>query len=70
MPQWVDVLPEFLLACLLLAALPGAAAAPFLRRSVRRGRTAGPAAVLGDAIVVFDRTLAGALGFGRAADAR
>lgn len=33
MPHWVDVLPEFLLASLILAALPGPATALFLQRS-------------------------------------
>ncbi|MEV0294583.1 LysE family translocator [Nocardia sp. NPDC050710] len=62
MPRWVDVLPEFLMACLVLAALPGPATALFLQRSVRDGRTAGLAAVAGNEIGVFGWTLAGGAG--------
>ncbi|MGV9822338.1 LysE family translocator [Nocardia xishanensis] len=62
MPHWVDVLPEFLLACLALAALPGPATALFLQRSVRDGRRAGLAAVAGNEIGVFGWTLAGGAG--------
>ncbi|WP_280357719.1 LysE family translocator [Nocardia otitidiscaviarum] len=62
MPHWLDVLPEFLLACLVLAALPGPATALFLQRSVRDGRRAGLAAVAGNEIGVFGWTLAGGAG--------
>lgn len=62
MPHWVDVLPEFVLACLILAALPGPATALFLQRSVRDGRSAGLAAVAGNEIGVFGWTLAGGAG--------
>ncbi|MEV6219943.1 LysE family translocator [Nocardia sp. NPDC051833] len=62
MPHWVDVLPEFLLASLILAALPGPATALFLQRSVRDGRRAGLAAVAGNEIGVLGWTLAGGTG--------
>ncbi|WP_040775341.1 LysE family translocator [Nocardia pneumoniae] len=62
MPHWVHVLPQFLLACLILAALPGPATALFLQRSVRDGRTAGLAAVAGNEIGVLGWTLAGGAG--------
>ncbi|MFC9897347.1 LysE family translocator [Nocardia sp. NPDC127579] len=62
MPHWVHVLPQFLLASLILAALPGPATALFLQRSVRDGRKAGLAAVAGNEIGVFGWTLAGGAG--------
>lgn len=62
MPHWVEVLPAFMLACLILAALPGPATALFLQRSVRDGRAAGLAAVVGNEIGVFGWTLAGGAG--------
>ncbi|MEV4125658.1 LysE family translocator [Nocardia sp. NPDC049707] len=62
MPHWIDVLPQFLLACFILAALPGPATALFLQRSVRDGRAAGLAAVAGNEIGVFGWTLAGGAG--------
>ncbi|GAA5070260.1 LysE family translocator [Nocardia iowensis] len=62
MPHWVQVLPQFLLACLILAALPGPATALFLQRSVRDGRAAGLAAVAGNEIGVLGWTLAGGAG--------
>lgn len=62
MPHWIDVLPQFLIACLILAALPGPATALFLQRSVRDGRAAGLAAVVGNEIGVFGWTLAGGAG--------
>ncbi|GAB2678120.1 LysE family translocator [Nocardia goodfellowii] len=62
MPHWVDILPQFLLACLVLAVLPGPATALFLQRAVRDGRTAGLAAVAGNEIGVFAWTLAGGAG--------
>ncbi|MBW0270499.1 threonine transporter RhtB [Nocardia sp. MH4] len=62
MPHWVDVLPEFLVASLILAALPGPATALFLQRSVRDGRRAGLAAVAGNEIGVLGWTLAGGTG--------
>lgn len=62
MPHWVHVLPQFLLACLVVAALPGPATALFLQRSVRDGRTAGLAAVAGNEIGVLGWTLAGGAG--------
>lgn len=58
----VDVLPAFLLACIVLAALPGPATALFLHRSVRDGRAAGLAAVVGNEIGIFGWTLAGGAG--------
>ncbi|NNH70714.1 LysE family translocator [Nocardia uniformis] len=62
MPHWIGILPQFLLACLILAALPGPATALFLQRSVRDGRAAGLAAVAGNEIGVFAWTLAGGAG--------
>lgn len=58
----LDVIPAFLLACLVLAALPGPATALFLHRSVRDGRAAGLAAVVGNEIGIFGWTLAGGAG--------
>ena len=55
-------MPAFLLACLILAALPGPATALFLHRSVRDGRVAGLAAVVGNEIGIFGWTLAGGAG--------
>ncbi|QLY27652.1 LysE family translocator [Nocardia huaxiensis] len=62
MPHVVSVLPAFMLACLVLAAIPGPATALFLQRSVRDGRAAGLAAVAGNEIGVFGWTLAGGAG--------
>jgi threonine/homoserine/homoserine lactone efflux protein len=62
MHHLVSVLPAFLLACLILAALPGPATALFLHRSVRDGRAAGLAAVVGNEIGLFGWTLAGGAG--------
>jgi len=47
------VLPQFALACLVLAALPGPATALFLHRTVRDGRGAGLAAVAGNEIGTY-----------------
>ncbi|MGV9681013.1 LysE family translocator [Nocardia sp. NPDC003482] len=58
----VLVLPQFSVACLVLAALPGPATALFLQRSVRDGRAAGLAAVAGNEIGVFGWTVAGGAG--------
>ncbi|CDO33543.1 LysE family translocator [Mycolicibacterium porcinum] len=55
----LDVLPAFLVASVILAALPGPATALFLHRSVRDGRTAGLAAVVGNEIGICGWTLAG-----------
>ncbi|SEH80219.1 Threonine/homoserine/homoserine lactone efflux protein [Mycolicibacterium rutilum] len=57
-----DVMPAFLLACVILAALPGPATALFLHRSVRDGRAAGLAAVVGNEIGILGWTLAGGAG--------
>ncbi|MFC9436569.1 LysE family translocator [Nocardia sp. NPDC057030] len=62
MPHWVAVLPQFLLASLILAALPGPATALFLQRSVRDGRAAGLAAVAGNEIGVLGWNIAGGAG--------
>ncbi|MTE15640.1 LysE family translocator [Nocardia aurantiaca] len=62
MPHWIEVLPAFTLACLILAVLPGPATALFLQRSVRDGRAAGLAAVAGNEIGIFGWTLAGGAG--------
>lgn len=56
------VLPAFLLACLVLAALPGPATALFIHRTVRDGRSAGLAAVAGNEIGLFLWLLAGGVG--------
>jgi threonine/homoserine/homoserine lactone efflux protein len=62
MAHVVHVLPQFLLACLVLAALPGPATALFLHRTLRDGRRAGMAAVAGNEIGVFAWALAGGAG--------
>jgi threonine/homoserine/homoserine lactone efflux protein len=56
------VLPQFLLACLGLAALPGPASLLCLQRTLRDGRTAGLAAVAGNELGVFGWALAGGTG--------
>jgi threonine/homoserine/homoserine lactone efflux protein len=56
------VLPQFLLACLVLAALPGPASVLCLHRTLRDGRTAGLAAVAGNEVGVFGWALAGGAG--------
>jgi threonine/homoserine/homoserine lactone efflux protein len=56
------VLPEFIVACVILAALPGPATALFLHRTVRDGRKAGLAAVAGNEIGVFCWALAAGAG--------
>ena len=56
------VLPQFALACLILAALPGPATALFLHRAVRDGRPAGLAAVAGNEIGVLGWALAAGAG--------
>jgi threonine/homoserine/homoserine lactone efflux protein len=58
----IVVLPSFALACLVLAALPGPATALLLHRTVRDGRRAGLAAVVGSEIGVFGWTLAAGAG--------
>lgn len=58
----VHVLPPFLLACLVLAALPGPATALFLHRTLRDGRRAGIAAVAGNEIGVFCWVVSGGAG--------
>jgi threonine/homoserine/homoserine lactone efflux protein len=55
----LSVLPEFLLACVAVAALPGPSTALFLHRTVRDGRKAGLAAVAGNEIGVFWRRVRG-----------
>jgi len=56
------VLPEFVVACLILAALPGPGTALFLHRTVRDGRKAGLAAVAGNEIGIFCWALAAGAG--------
>ena len=56
------VLPQFVLACLVLAVLPGPATALFVHRTVRDGRAAGLAAVAGNEIGVFAWALAAGAG--------
>jgi threonine/homoserine/homoserine lactone efflux protein len=58
----IDVMPAFLIACVILAALPGPATALFLHRSIRDGRAAGLAAVAGNEIGIFAWTLASGAG--------
>ncbi len=58
----IDVMPAFLIACVILAALPGPATALFLHRSIRDGRAAGLAAVVGNEIGILGWTLAGGAG--------
>jgi threonine/homoserine/homoserine lactone efflux protein len=58
----LQVLPQFLLACLVLAALPGPASVLCLHRTLRDGRTAGLAAVAGNEIGIFGWALAGGAG--------
>jgi threonine/homoserine/homoserine lactone efflux protein len=58
----VHVLPAFLLACVVLAALPGPATALFLHRTIRYGRSAGIAAVAGNELGLFCWTVAGGAG--------
>jgi threonine/homoserine/homoserine lactone efflux protein len=56
------ILPTFLLACVVLAALPGPATALFIHRTVRDGRGAGLAAVAGNEIGLLLWLLAGGAG--------
>ncbi len=56
------MLPAFLLACVVLAALPGPATALFLHRTIRDGRSAGIAAVAGNELGLFCWTVAGGAG--------
>jgi threonine/homoserine/homoserine lactone efflux protein len=56
------ILPAFLLACVVLAALPGPATALFIHRTVRDGRGAGLAAVGGNEIGLFLWLMAGGAG--------
>jgi threonine/homoserine/homoserine lactone efflux protein len=58
----IDVMPAFLVACVILAALPGPATALFLHRAIRDGRAAGLAAVVGNEIGILGWTLAGGAG--------
>jgi threonine/homoserine/homoserine lactone efflux protein len=58
----IAVLPTFLLACVVLSALPGPSTALFLHRTVRDGRRAGLAAVAGNEIGLFGWTLAAGAG--------
>ena len=58
----LHVLPAFLLACIVLAALPGPATAVFLHRTLRDGRRSGLAAVAGNEIGLFCWVIAGGAG--------
>lgn len=62
MHQLIAVLPQFSLACLVLAILPGPATALFLHRTLRDGQRCGLAAVAGNEIGVFCWALAAAAG--------
>ncbi len=58
----LSVLPAFLVACVVIVALPGPSTALFLHRTVRDGRKAGLAAVAGNEIGVFCWALAAGAG--------
>lgn len=58
----LTVLPAFTLACVAVAALPGPSTALFLHRTVRDGRGAGLAAVVGNEIGVYGWALAAGAG--------
>src|SRR5918996_3498229 len=58
----LQVLPQFLLACLVLAVLPGPASLLCLHRTLRDGRTAGLATVAGNEIGLFGWAFAGGAG--------
>lgn len=58
----LQVLPQFLLACLVLAVLPGPASLLCLHRTLRDGRTAGLAAVAGNELGLFGWAFAGGAG--------
>lgn len=58
----VSVLPQFAVACVAIAVLPGPATALFLHRTVRDGRPSGLAAVLGNEIGVAGWALAAGAG--------
>lgn len=60
--QLLQVLPRFLVACLVLAVLPGPASVLCLHRTLRDGRAAGLAAAAGNEIGVFGWALAGGAG--------
>src|SRR5215469_8269098 len=62
MHQFASVLPEFAIACLVLAILPGPATALFLHRTLRDGRGCGLAAVVGNEIGIFCWALAAGAG--------
>jgi threonine/homoserine/homoserine lactone efflux protein len=55
-------LPRFVLACLVLAMIPGPASVLCVHRTLRDGRRAGMAAVLGNEIGLFGWALAGGAG--------
>jgi threonine/homoserine/homoserine lactone efflux protein len=57
-----QILPQFALACLVLAALPGPATALFVQRAIRDGRAAGLAATAGGEIGLFAWALAASAG--------
>jgi threonine/homoserine/homoserine lactone efflux protein len=58
MSHLVSVLPEFTLACLVLAFLPGPGMTLFLHRTIRDGRRCGLFAVAGNELGLFGWTLA------------
>src|SRR5215472_8037331 len=62
MHHFLTVLPEFTLACLVLAIVPGLATALVLHRTLRDGRRCGRAAVAGNEIGLFCWALAAAAG--------
>lgn len=62
MTHVLEVLPTFLVACIVLAALPGPATALFVHRTLRDGRAAGLAAVAGNEVGLFAWLLAGGAG--------
>jgi threonine/homoserine/homoserine lactone efflux protein len=56
--HFISVLPEFTLACLVLAFLPGPGMTLFLHRTIRDGRRSGLYAVAGNELGLFGWTLA------------
>lgn len=58
MSHLISVLPEFTLACLVLAFLPGPGMTLFLHRTIRDGRRCGLLAVAGNELGLFGWTLA------------
>ena len=60
--HFLSVLPQFTLACLVLAFLPGPGMTLFLHRTIRDGRRCGLSAVVGNELGLFGWALAGGAG--------